>query len=75
LRVTLAGGVRREKGKHQLRQLVRTLWDEFLTPGQVQLWLQLNPSGGHRQLPKEAAAATHMTGDVREETNAPIVAV
>ena len=29
LRVTLAGAARREKGKHQLRQLVRMLWDEF----------------------------------------------
>lgn len=75
LRLTLAGGARREKGKRQLGQLVRVLWDEFLSPGQAQLWLQLSPAGLHRQLPKEALAATHVTGDVREVTNAPIVAV
>jgi hypothetical protein len=39
------------------------------------LWLQLNPSGVPRQLPKKAVAATYVTGDVREETDAPIVAV
>jgi len=75
LRVALAGGTRREKGKRQLSQLIQSLWDEFLTGGQVQLWLQLNPEALRRQLAKEAVAATHVTGNVCEETDAPIVAV
>lgn len=75
LRLTLAGSARREKGKRQLGQLVRMLWDEFLSPGQVQLWLQLSPSDLHRQLPKDALAVTHVTSDVREATDAPLVAV
>lgn len=74
LRITLAGAVRREKGKRQLGQLVRMLWGDVLKNGQAQLWLQLSPKGV-RRLPKEAVAAMQAASDVRLETDAPIVAV
>jgi hypothetical protein len=75
LRVTVAGGLRREKGKHQIHRLVQSLWDEFLASGRVQLWLQINPADVPRRLPSVAVAATDVLNQVQAGSNAPIVAV
>lgn len=44
LRVTCAGYLRREKGRHRLRRLIEELWPRLLSTGRLQLVLQCRPS-------------------------------
>ena len=50
LRVTCAGHLRREKGRHQLSELVEQLWPARLSTGQLQLVLQCQPARLRRLL-------------------------
>lgn len=74
LRVTLPGGMRREKGKKRLAAVVDSVWDDWLATGKFQLVFQSPPRHLDRILP--ARARRHVTAsDGAESSNPrPIVA-
>lgn len=51
LRVTLPGGLRREKGKKRLAAVVESVWDEWLSTGKFQFVIQAPPRHIERCLP------------------------
>jgi len=73
LRITLAGGMRKEKGCALLARLVRDLWPNFLAPGRIQLVIQ----GDIRQvagwLPPETAHARKVVTRFDVPENSPIL--
>lgn len=70
LRVTLAGHLRREKGKHHFVRLVDQLWPD-LSAGKLQLVLQSDPSRVRRLLSRRVRS---MVGDLSSRQS-PILAV
>ena len=56
LKITCAGGMRREKGSHSLAALIRESWRPYLAPGRVQFHIQTNKRRFKSLLPKNEAA-------------------
>lgn len=55
LRVTCAGGVRREKGREQVAKIVRQLWHPYLDTGQLRFFVQADRRRFRRFWPNRAA--------------------
>jgi hypothetical protein len=78
LRVVCAGGARREKGGHQLAELVAGLRADFLAPGKLQLLIQPDAAANTRKMLEQNAADLLETFDSyskARESKAPLVLV
>jgi hypothetical protein len=75
LRLTCPGVIRREKGKRQIRSLVRLLWHDHLRSGAAQLIFQGQPKALSRFFPRETLAHSRFCAAPDERTGAPIVVV
>jgi hypothetical protein len=75
LRVTLAGAMRREKGKKRLSALIDSVWDEFLKPGHLQLVLQGSPDQIRQRLPRRLRGIVSVAPAGEESEQDPFVAV
>jgi hypothetical protein len=69
-RLTCPGVIRREKGKRQIRALVRQLWADHLLDGQYQLVFQGRPQDRFRFFPRE----TYQHSEFCERPGGPSVA-
>lgn len=75
LRLTCPGVIRREKGKHQIRNLVRHVWADHLKTGKVQLFFQGQPKDLRRFFPKETFNRSAFSETPDAPVPAPIVIV
>jgi hypothetical protein len=71
VKITVAGGVRREKGqREQLQVVVDRMWEEYFAPGKIQLFVQRKP-GNYIKGPKFKLNVPF--GPPRPEHDQPIV--
>ncbi len=75
LRLTCPGVIRREKGKRQIRDLVRRLWNDHLAAGSAQLFFQGRARDLRRFFPKETLAHSTFVETPDVATDAPVVIV
>jgi len=74
LRVTMAGGIRREKGKHGLTHLIEQIHNQGQLKKKLQLWLQGKPAQISKHL-SNLPANTVIQGHVDSNYENPIVVV
>ena len=74
LRVTMAGGIRREKGKHGLAYLIEQIHNQDQLKKKIQLWLQGKPAQISKHL-SNLSANTLIQGHVDSNYENPIVVV
>lgn len=74
LRVTMAGGIRREKGKHGLTDLIQKIYNQGQLKNKLQLWLQGKPSQISKHLSNHADN-TVVQGHVDSKYENPMVVV
>ncbi len=74
LRVTMAGGIRREKGKHGLADLIEQIHNQGQLKQKIQLWLQGKPEQISKHL-SNFPTNTVIQGHVDSNYETPIVVV
>jgi glycosyltransferase involved in cell wall biosynthesis len=75
LRVLCAGAVRREKGSDQLGALAKSLWNDLLQPGKVQLLFQLGHKRRWQKLTELTGGSFAPAASIDELPNASLVSL